>query len=667
VESLRATGATVDSVYEEVRRAMVIAGQANMGEGQLARTAYVWFWGARRTQAGRWWLLDADAERVWEVVDGRLRVLAGAGVGAQLPPGDGVKAQEAALDMVPRAVREGPDGSPWLLLNDALYRIAGDDTLVRLWQGDDAMKQHGLGFWLPVDVLPLGAAQALIIGSDRVVAVGGAPEHPLWPSGGPEGYFEIVAADRRPDGTVRVAARHYQGAQPRWKLWRLRPGALPEALPAPAGAHWYGFDEAGSLVTGTEQGELAFHPPDGTPPVRFGAAVTGAWPRELRPLPEAGLGRYPRLRFGGDARSAGWVCCQTRLSTFGPDGSLEDVVAGPGAGVPSTDGPTALSDPGALAMDAAGMLYVVEDGSRVLRVVAGRAEPFAGRATQGSSVPRLVAGDPFAYTLELRDQNGLALGQVPGFGAGYAGAAEEAYLSDPIALRVAADGSLWVLDSTSHGTNGPDGQLLMLAESFVRRVVGGRLETVAVKSSQDRAPWLDMVPTSDGQAVVLSGGQEHVRLLRVRGTEAPVELVRVPYASPPEACEGCQMDGQAPLPGGAWLLRVQGVLWRWEPGKAAVRLGADGIATADTVYDVTMMAASADGKVALADDRRVYRLDPATGKATAVVGRGTANLSGNTPDTSLGNIAGLAVAPNGDLLITDDYTRQVKRVPAAAW
>jgi glucose/arabinose dehydrogenase len=79
------------------------------------------------------------------------------------------------------------------------------------------------------------------------------------------------------------------------------------------------------------------------------------------------------------------------------------------------------------------------------------------------------------------------------------------------------------------------------------------------------------------------------------------------------------------------------------------------------------MSASADGKVALADATRVYRLDLATGKATPVVGRGTANLAGSTPDTSVLNITGLAVAPDGDLLISDDEARQVKRVPAAAW
>jgi hypothetical protein len=673
VEALRASVGAVDLLYEEVRRAMVIAGQANLGEGQLALSAYVSLGGARRTAAGRWWLLDNDASRLWEVVDGRLGVLAGSGVEATRAPRDGDLARETAFGRLV-SVREGPGGAPWLLHTAAsadysgvtysLLQLGPGGRLDGLWSQALSFQPVPDDFWQLVDFCPLGGGQALIIGSNRVVAVGGAPEHPV-----DLARSEVMAADRRPDGRIRLAVQHYGWVGKEftrtWRLWALQPGALATALPAPPEPHWYGFDDAGHLVTGTAQGELAFYPPDGGPALRLGQAVTAAWPNELRPLPRSGI--YPRLRFGGDVRTTGWVCNATKLSTFGPDGRLVAVVAGPGEAASPGEGPTALSYPMHAAMDAGGSLYIIDRYDTLLRVVDGRAEPVAGRSLEGSPVPRRVPGDPFAYTLELRDPNGVAQGTVPGFGAGYAVPAAEAYFADAAALRVAPDGSMWVLDSSFFGTNDTDGNMLLLAESFVRRVAGGRVETVAVKSSLDRAPWLDMAPAAEGEAVVLSSGEDHVKLLRVKGTQPPVELVRVAHSDPPEACDGCQNDGMAPLPSGAWLLRVQGVLWRWEPGKAAVRIGVDGVATDASVSYGTMMAASADGKVALADERRVYRLDLATGKATPVVGRGTANLAGSTPDTSLLNITGLAVAPNGDLLITDDEARQVKRVPAAAW
>jgi hypothetical protein len=176
-----------------------------------------------------------------------------------------------------------------------------------------------------------------------------------------------------------------------------------------------------------------------------------------------------------------------------------------------------------------------------------------------------------------------------------------------------------------------------------------------------------MVPGPNGEATVLEQGEGGVRLLRVKATTPPVALVEVAYES---ACGHCEDDGMAALPGGAFVLRVGGVLWHWEPGKAARRIGQDGLDTREAnagLYYRTHMAASVDGKVAIAGARHVYRLDLTTGRPTAVVGAGTPNLAGTSPDTSLMRVAGLAVAPNGDLLITDDYARQVKRVPAAAW
>ncbi|MEB3220578.1 MAG: hypothetical protein VKS61_00730 [Candidatus Sericytochromatia bacterium] len=674
VETLRGKAGVVDQLYEKVRRAMVVAGQANLGEGQPALTAEVWLMGARRLSAGGWWLLDDAAARVWEVVDGRLRVLAGSGVRDGRRLVDGGLAREASLGELV-AMHEGPEGRPWILqstraggsddVTGDLFRLEPDGrvtilaTTLRPWRSREQ--------WEMIDFLPLGPAQALVVSTDRVEAVGGAPEHPLWPQGGAEGPFEIVGADRRPDGTIRVAASHYLNGRGVWRLWRLRAGLLPEPLPAPSGAHWYGFDDAGNLVASTQEGGLEFHPPGGGAPHRIGAEALAAWPPALRPQP-GGI-EVADLRFGGDGRTAGWVRARGRLATFGPDGALSHVVAGPAGAPPPQEGPTALNSPAMAAMDAAGTVHLIDGDDTLVRIVNRRAEPVSAPGFQGWGELRLVPGDPFAFTVEVLDEDDVVVKELPRFGAGYAVPAREAHFLGPAALRVAPDGSVWVLDLGDSRRVGDalGGRGRRVEDAFVRRVADGFLETVAVKSSLDLAPWIDMAPTAEGAAVVLSSGEDHAKLLRVKGTEPPTELVRVPYAVPPEACEACQHDGMAPLPGGAWLLRVQGVLWRWAPGQAPVRLGVDGVATADTLSPSALMAASADGKVAVADEQRVYRLDLATGKATAVAGAGTANLAGSTPDTGLTAVTGLAVAPNGDLLITDGGARQVKLVPAAAW
>jgi hypothetical protein len=677
VESLRKEAAGVDSLYEAVRRAMVIAGQLDLGEGQLALTQRMIIKGMLRTQAGRWRLLDEWSGRLWEVVDGRLRLLAGSGAPNEEEPADGAVAREAALGAVLTALRLGPDGTPWLLKQRALYRMEEDGRLGRVWHlpyDPDVDDFRYIGY----DVLPLGGRQALILAEELLVAVGGAPEHPL-PAVGANERLEVVAGDRRPDGVVRVVTRHRVGEAPEtFKLWRLRPGAPPEPLPGPSEPHWFGFDDAGDLVTATPEGELAFHPADGGPPLRIPPAVTATWPEDMVPMPRGRYGMYPPMRFGGDARAFGWAHSYRAAVSFGPDGRPTVIVAGDGEpGATGHSGPSALSYPGLLAMAADGSLFVQESSvpPKLLRIVDGRAEPLTRLGWPKAWTLEADPGAPYAFTLVAPALAG-ALQRQP-FGVGYDVPLADALFKEVLALKVAADGSLWLLDSFGDWVPDGKGGEHPVSWAFVRRIQNGRMETVAVKAQDGDTSWIDMVPGAEGGAVVLEEGDEHVRLLRVKGAQPPVELVRIDYADAKapdgdgagaeddDVCVACQEDGMAPLPGGAWLLRVQGVLFRWAPGAKPVRLGWDGIEAAGAWS--ALMAASADGKVAMADERRVYRLDPGTGKATPVVGFGTPSFGGTTPDTGLLGISGLAVAPNGDLLISDEKARQVKRVPARDW
>ncbi|MEB3220579.1 MAG: hypothetical protein VKS61_00735 [Candidatus Sericytochromatia bacterium] len=656
VEALRQGEAGVDDLYEAVRRAMVVAGLSNFGEGQPVASVTMSLSAAHRASTGRWWLLDRFNARLWEVVEGRLQVLAGSGLWSSGPVPSGTRASEVALDGVV-ALHEGPEGAPWVLTQNLLGRVEGDGRLTVLWTRPAAERLGGGGkHWWVVDVLPVSRDQAYLVGSDRVLALGGLPARPFPDDAG----GGIVAADLRPDGRLRVVTRALTaGFRLASRVRELPPGGPATAGPELADRLCHGFDDAGHLVTGDGAGTLRFSPPDGGAPIIVGPDVTARWPSELR----RGLGSL-WLRFGGDIRTGGWVWQDSALGaygrsavlgTYGPDGLavLAFAVQNDVWNAPGSEG-RALVAPGSLAMGPDDTLYVVNDGS-LYRVVERRGEPVAGGVTptgRASFVP--TPGDPFACTLEVLAKDGTVVAVVPGLGAGYQAPLAEALLFDPVALRVAEDGALWVLEQFTEQW------------SAVRKVVGGQLQTVAIQRSNDPLEWLDVFPAGDGAAVVLARAETYLALLRVSGTEPPVELVRLADPDPPEACDLCQDDGAVALPGGQWLLRVQGVLWRWAPGLPPVRIGVDGIETFDAVARATMMV-SHGGKVAIADTTRVYRIDLATGQATPVVGRDTANLAGTTVDTSLMSVSGLAVAPNGDLLVSDEEAGQVKRVPAAAW
>ncbi|MEB3327912.1 MAG: hypothetical protein VKQ33_01625 [Candidatus Sericytochromatia bacterium] len=693
-DAVRGKAGAVDRLYEEIKQVMLVAGWSNFGEGQPVSAVNLSFRDAHRTAKGRWWLTDSSLDRTWEVVDGRLRVLVGSALSRPSQALQGMLATEAAFGRLQR-VREGPDGTPWVLSSTALYRIGSDGRLTVLWERPPQET------WHPVDALPLGGDQALVIGQDRVVAVGGAPEYqapPMQPQG--PGATSVAwlfkAINVSPDGLLRVMRLNLSfeaGLKVRSELWGLRPGLLPEEATFPVEPRQYGMDDAGNLVSGDGKGTIRFHHPGGGPPTVWGPEVLASWPEALR----RAFDGQRAVQFGGDVRTLGWAYGGTPsvLVAYGPDGRAQPVFEGMGKPSATTeDGRTGLIEPGLVAVAPSGTTYVLDAGV-VLSVNEGRAELFAGQRTIGS-LPR-VSGfveDPCfsdedeeerdcveptlpggAVDLHLKVwAGGKKVTSVPGFGVGYEAPAREAFLVSPVALRVAADGPVWVLDTAY----GEDGRYV----AMIRRVVGGRLETVAVHSSNSQQ-WLDMVLAADGSAVMLTTDEVDLRLLKVRGQEPPVELVRVPVPDQAEvAADGVpddeisedessahRRDGMVSLPKGAWLLSAQGILWHWMPGQAPRRLP---LGFKDSTFEFNRhsalsMVASADGKVAVADNDQVYRIDLVTGRLTPAVGAGTGNFGGQTIDTSLQSISGLAVAPNGDLLISDDETRQIKRVPAAAW
>ncbi|MEB3327957.1 MAG: hypothetical protein VKQ33_01860 [Candidatus Sericytochromatia bacterium] len=681
VEALRSREASLDALYEEVRRAMVVAGQSDLGAGELAtRARFARLTGMAVAPDGTRYVMDGGSGRLWKLAAGRLVAVAGLGGGVEdIPdPPVGARALDVNLGEVV-ALAIDTEGRPLLLGAHRLDRVRADGTLERLWvapppasDGEDRLAAHA--------VLPVPAGGALVVTGGGVLGVAGATAPPMPPG------VELLAMARRPDGTTYFLTDQ---AGPTGRVrgwWRGSDTALPSPLAVPEAQQeipfggsvavnhrrWLGLCEDGALAVADDAGALWFVAPDSGAVTALSAATTAAWPPMLRPAPTksdfggAQMASYPTLQVGGDAQGR-WIQGGASVGLIGADGAIT-MLAGDGTLSPSgstVDTPTALARPLAAVLDASGQLLVVEDSSRqVLRVVDRVAARFAGVPWNQGYMMGGVPGQPE----ELSFLPGGTAVQLL-FGKRYAVPAPEAYFVQPRRLRLAPDGAVWLLDGT-------------LA---VRRLQDGTLTTLAIRSEPLDRAWLDVWPTSPTAGVALVRREDEMRLVawpEEAGAEPLAAFPAPPRPDDPEGDldpddeaafgwrpNGHPADGLAPLPGGGWLVRAYGATWRWRPGEQPVALPADGLAATWKPGETQggRLTATASGLVAFAARRHVYRVDPETGSYTPVAGPGTANLSGDMPDTGLIHVKGIATTPEGDLLIVDVGARQVKRLPAAAW
>ncbi|MEB3223251.1 MAG: hypothetical protein VKS61_14340 [Candidatus Sericytochromatia bacterium] len=683
VEELRGREAGVNTLYEEVRKAMVVAGQSDLGAGELATQArFAKLVGAALAPDGTRHVMDGGGGRLWKLVNGKLVAVAGLGGGTEeIPdPPDGAVALAANLGEVV-ALAIDTEGRPLLLTRHRLDRVEANGTLKRLWQAPEPGPEGGR--LEAFEVLPMPAGGALVVTGEGTIGVAGAQAVPSPPGAG------LRAMARRPDGTTYfLTDQPSPGGGNKKGWWQGSDTATPTPLAVPEGQteipladmaasnhrRWLGLCADGALAVADDEGALAFVSP-GTQAVQaLSAATTARWPEMLRPAPVktdfggAKMASYPSLAVGGDAATGRWIQGAAGVGLIGADGGIT-MLAGDGTLSPSgstVSTPTALARPLAALLDAEGALLVVEESSRqVLRVVDRVATLFAGVPWNQGYAMGGVPGEPD----ELGFQPGGTTQNLK-FGQSYAGPTAEAYLVTPRRLRLAPDGAVWLLDGT-------------LA---VRRLQGGALTTLAIRSNPIDKGWMDVWPTSATAGVALVRREDGMRLVtwpEAAGT-APLATFPAPPLPDPEdwadldsddeAAQGWRpnghpADGLAPLPGGGWLVRAYGATWRWRQGSPPVALPADGLTIPWHPEESQggRLAATASGVVAFAGKRHVYRVDPETGAYTPIAGRGTPNLAGDMPDTGLIHVKGIATAPNGDLLIVDVGARQVKRLPAAAW
>ncbi|MEB3221161.1 MAG: hypothetical protein VKS61_03690 [Candidatus Sericytochromatia bacterium] len=119
---------------------------------------------------------------------------------------------------------------------------------------------------------------------------------------------------------------------------------------------------------------------------------------------------------------------------------------------------------------------------------------------------------------------------------------------------------------------------------------------------------------------------------------------------------------------GALWIYGQGRLGRWRPEQGWEVVAEGGDRWFDPGAIVSGLAVGLDGApyyILKAQrswvGRQIARLDPETRTETAVSGPGGLVFTGKAGDDSLGPARCLAFAPNGELVVVDAGTRQVRR------
>jgi uncharacterized protein (TIGR03437 family) len=311
-----------------------------------------------------------------------------------------------------------------------------------------------------------------------------------------------------------------------------------------------------------------------------------------------------------------------------------NTIAGTGAVAESGDGGSALKAGfvalGALAIDSNGNISVI-DGSRVRRITAstGVIATVAGNGTAG------LAGDGGPATqAELNMPAGLALDS-----------AADLYIADTgnrrIRLVTAATGVISTIAGTSVNGNG----------GLAAGAVLTSPQYVAVDTAGD-------LFIADGTVIREVSATTHlISIYAGGGTSAPNGVTLLQAKLDPLSLAfdsaGNLIVGE---PGLILSLSASGTVTTIA-GTGAVGFSGDGgAATSAQVAYVTALAIDSSGGILFVDsgNKRVRRIDTATGSIATIAGNGQANFTGAgqlATATGLGTVAGLAVDSNGNIYI----------------
>lgn len=400
-------------------------------------------------------------------------------------------------------------------------------------------------------------------------------------------------------------------------------------LPAPPGGVW---------VLDSNNGRIRHVAPDGRVSTLAGGGIGTAGSRYADGTGTAAAFNEPR-GFAQDGAGNLYVADYQNhvLRKVTPAGVVTTLAGSPGqqGSVDGTGIAARFSDPQAVAVDAAGTLYVADTGpTKAIRKVtpAGVVTTLAGSA--GSvrfSEPRGIAvlGDGSLVVADAQDQRLLAISpsgsvSVLAGQAGHPGRSDgsgaAASFDTPMGLGAGPGGSLLVADSGNH-------LLRSVVGSTVARWAGVSGHTASVDGARNEVRFEDpyaVAQDAAGNAYLADAGDHAIRIVDAQGRST--------------------------------LLA----------GQAGVSGYADGPAATARFRKPAGLAVAPDGTVYVADsgNHAVRRIAP-SGSVGTLAGNGeSGSADGNGTAARFNGPTGVALAPDGSLYVADFGNHTIRRITA---
>jgi uncharacterized repeat protein (TIGR01451 family) len=370
------------------------------------------------------------------------------------------------------------------------------------------------------------------------------------------------------------------------------------------------------------------------------------------------------------------------ITTFAGDGQFVCPTPDCGDAGPATA--ATLNGPFGLAVDAAGNVYIADNGNSVVRRVdattgiittyAGTkgvyGDCFAGPCGDGGLATDALLSAPFGLALDpsgnlyiadtlnsrIRRVDAITgvIDTVAGTAFGYdgdGGPAVAAQLAYPQAIAVDAAGNLYIADSSALRVRKVD------ASTGIISTIAGSIANTAANGGVgggDGGPAVDAAFNAIASVAVDAGGNLYVLELRATAADPPenqVSLVRRIDAVTgiiTTVAGGGAGDGSSGPATGAHL------------GNSALDIAVD---AAGNLY----IAGNHGTTATVTNVHRVWMVDPA-GTISVVAGTGSEGFSGDGgPATAaeFSDLGGVAVAGNGDVYVSDNGNARVRRVAGA--
>ncbi len=383
-----------------------------------------------------------------------------------------------------------------------------------------------------------------------------------------------------------------------------------------------------------------------------------------------------------------------RIRRVGPAGTISTLAGNGSNGFSGDGGPAAnarLNQPNGVTVSADGTVFVADLGNnRIRRVGTDGTISTVGSFFNPNCVAAGVDGSVYVCTrfpsqISLIAADGTVSTVAGNGSSGYSGdggLAASAQLNQPLGVAVGENGTLYIADTINNRIR------LVRADGTISSIAGAGSSGFSgddgpAVSAQLSSP-VGVALAVDGSVYVADLGNHRIRLV---GTSGGISTV-AGGASPTEFTGdgGPALGAQLNTPSSI-AVAGDGTLYVADTDKSRIRRidpngmittvagtgsngfsGDGGPATSAQLYYPRGVALAPDGSLLIADtnNSRIRRLDP-DGTISTVVGTGGLGAGGEgdggpATDAILGRPYGIAVAADGTIYIADAYSYKVRRV-----